>query len=259
MIAVNIVALIPARMGSSRFPGKPLAPILGVPMVGHIYHRTAMSPALSATWIATCDQEIADYAESIGARVVMTADTHQRCSDRCAEAMETLERESGERIDMVVMVQGDEPLVTPDMIDIAVRSLRDNPDAGVSCLMGDIEHETDFADPNEVKVVTDRRQRALYFSREPIPTRSRDGGAPWHKQVCIIPYRRDYLLRFNALEPTPLEIAESVDLNRCLEHGDPVQMAHTSGRMVSVDTPQDLERAVAALREDSLVARYRHG
>ncbi len=250
---MNIVAIVPARMGSSRFPGKPMAEILGVPMVGHVYLRTAMSKMVSETWVATCDQEIKDYIESIGGNAVMTADTHERCSDRTAEAMLKIEELTGKKIDMVVMVQGDEPLVTPGMVDSAIEALKSTPDAGVSCLMNNIEDEEDFMDPNEVKVVVNGNNRAIYFSREPIPSiRKGVTNGPRLKQVCIIPFTRDYLLKFNTMPPSQLEIIESIDLNRCLEHGHVVQMAFSPDPTVSVDTTDDLAycESVMASRDE---------
>jgi 3-deoxy-manno-octulosonate cytidylyltransferase (CMP-KDO synthetase) len=259
---MNIVAIVPARMGSSRFPGKPMAEILGLPMIAHVYLRTAMSKTLNETWVATCDQEIKDYIESIGGKAIMTADTHERCSDRTAEAMVKIEGITGKKIDVVVMVQGDEPLVTPGMIDSAVETLKNNKDAGVACLMNNIEDEEDFSDPNEVKVVVNGSNRAIYFSREPIPTMRKgmtDG--PKLKQVCIIPFTRDYLLQFNTMPPSQLEIIESIDLNRCLEYGHVVQMAFSPDPTVSVDTKDDLAycESVMASRDElhkTYVAEY---
>jgi 3-deoxy-manno-octulosonate cytidylyltransferase (CMP-KDO synthetase) len=254
---MNIVAIIPARMGSTRFPGKPMAPLLDMPMIGHVYVRTAMADSLSDCWVATCDEEIKDYIESVGGKAVMTADTHERCSERTGEAMLKIEEMTGQKIDMVVMVQGDEPLVTPEMIDASVDALKGAPEAGVACLMGQITSEEEFNDPNEIKVVVNKNNEALYMSREPIPTAKRGStDAPRLKQVCIIPYTRDYLMRFNALEPTALEVAESVDLNRCLEHGDIVKMAFSDQVMVSVDTPEDLQRAEAVMKDDPYIKRY---
>lgn len=253
----NIVALIPARMGSSRFPGKPMAIIEGIPMIGHVYFRTRMSKVLSDCWVATCDSEIKDYIESIGGKAIMTSDCHERCSDRCAEAMLAIEKMTGKKIDIVVMVQGDEPLVTPDMIDLATNALIKNSDCGVACLMGEIEDEESFDDPNEIKVVVDKKNRALYMSREPIPTRSRGATqGPWLKQICIIPYTRDYLIEFNATTPTSLEIAESIDLNRCIQNNHPVQMALTSSKVVSVDTQEDLLVAAELIKEDPFFQNY---
>lgn len=255
---MTAVAIIPARLGSSRFPGKPLAPILGMPMIGHVYLRTALSKVLDSTWVATCDKEIFDYVESIGGKAVMTAETHERAADRTAEAMLNIERSTGKRIDIAVMVQGDEPLVTPDMIDASIVALNEAPDADVACLMGRIEDLDGFKDPNEVKVVVDQKGYALYFSREPIPSPYRGGDVSKHmlKQVCIIPFRRDYLLKFLDLPQTALEIIESVDLNRCLEYGHKVKMALTERPTVSVDTEQDRADAEEAMRADALVKTY---
>lgn len=255
---MTAIAIIPARLGSSRFPGKPLTPILGMPMIGHVYHRTRMSKRLDGTWVATCDQEIFDYVESIGGKAVMTAETHERAADRTAEAMLKIEQSTGRKTEIVVMVQGDEPLVTPDMVDASIVALTEAPDADVACLMGRIEDLDGFRDPNEVKVVVDRNGYALYFSREPIPSPHRGADVSRHmlKQVCIIPFRRDYLLKFRDLPQTGLEIIESVDLNRCLEYGHRVKMAMTERVTVSVDTTQDRDDAEAALREDDLVSAY---
>jgi 3-deoxy-manno-octulosonate cytidylyltransferase (CMP-KDO synthetase) len=256
----RVVAIVPARMASTRFPGKPMAAIRGVPMIGHCYFRTALAKTVDETWVATCDREIFDYVRAVGGKAVMTADTHQRCSDRTAEAMLKIEAETGRRVDIAAMMQGDEPLILPEMVDAAVRLLLDRPEASIACLMGEIESDAELEDPNCVKVVTDLKGRALYFSREPIPTRRKGANAVLrHRQVPIIPFRRDYLLRFNTLTPTPLEIAESVDLMRCVEHGDPVLMAVTKTRTVSVDTPADLARAEEAMKSDPLFARYAAG
>ena len=168
---MNIIAIIPARMGSSRYPGKPLADIHGVPMVGHVTFRTAMCKSLTATYIATCDDVIMDYAASKKLNAVMTADTHTRCTDRTAEALLKIEKELGITADIVVMIQGDEPMILPEMIDAAVAPMLKDPAIQVVNLMADLGDETEFEDPNEVKVVTDLAGDALYFSREPIPSR----------------------------------------------------------------------------------------
>jgi len=120
---MKVIGVIPARMGSSRFPGKPLAKILGIPMIGHIYYRCKMAAALSDVYLATCDEEIKQYAESIGAKVVMTSDKHERASDRVAEAMTKIEKTTGQRVDIIVMIQGDEPMVMPEMVNLAVQPM----------------------------------------------------------------------------------------------------------------------------------------
>ncbi len=239
---MNILALIPARMGSSRFPGKPMAPILGKPMIGHVYERVSRSPMLALTAVATCDQEIFNYVESIGGHAVMTADTYERASDRCAEALLKLERANSTRYDIVVMVQGDEPMTHPDMITEAVQPMLNDETIQVVNLLGEIKDASEFEDRNCIKVVCDLQLNAMYFSREPIPTRSKVDIVPMGKQVCIIPFRRDYLLEYTRLAPTPLEVVESVDMMRILEYGMKVRMVPTKHKTQAVDTPDDLKR-----------------
>ena len=254
----EIIAIIPARMGSTRFPGKPLAEIHGIPMVGHVYLRTKMCSLLSETYVATCDNEIYDYIGSIGGKVVMTADTHERCSDRTAEAMLKVESETGRKVDVVVMVQGDEPMVTPEMIEQAVSPMLKDSSVQVVNLMARMRTTQEFEDPNEVKVVVDLNSRALYFSREPIPSRRKGVlDVPMLKQVCIIPFRRDYLLEFNSLPTTPLERIESVDMMRVIEHGGHVHMVMTEVETLSVDTPEDLERVLDLMQKDVFIKEYK--
>lgn len=252
-----VVAIIPSRMGSSRFPGKALAPILGLPMIGHCYFRTAMAKTLGDTWVATCDREILEYVRSIGGKAVMTKATHERGTDRVAEAMLALEAQTRRRIDIVLLMQGDEPMVVPRMIDDAVRLLLDDPTLPVASLVETIPTDAEFDDPNTVKVVLGLDGRALYFSREPVPTRKKgDRRAPRLRHIGIVTFRRDALLRFNALPPGPLETAEAIDMLRLVEHGDPVRMALTTARTWSVDTPDDLRRVEAAMAGDPLMASY---
>jgi 3-deoxy-manno-octulosonate cytidylyltransferase (CMP-KDO synthetase) len=254
----EIVAIIPARMGSTRFPGKPMAKIRGVPMVGHVYFRTKMCSLLRETYVATCDQEIYDYIISIDGKAIMTSDSHERCSDRTAEAMLKVESATGIKVDIVVMVQGDEPMVTPEMIEAAVNPMLKAPSIQVINLMAPMRTVEEFEDPNEVKVVVDMNNRALYFSREPIPSRRKGvQDVPMLKQICIIPFRRDYLLEFNSLSETPLERIESVDMMRVIEHGESVHMVMTDVETLSVDTPEDLERVVDLMKEDALINEYK--
>jgi 3-deoxy-manno-octulosonate cytidylyltransferase (CMP-KDO synthetase) len=245
---MKILALIPARMGSSRFPGKPMAPILGKPMIGHVYERVAKSSMLSMTAVATCDQEIFDYIESIGGTAVMTADTYERASDRCAEALLKLEKVNNTRYDIVVMVQGDEPMTHPDMIAEAVQPMLDDVTIQVTNLLGKIKDIAEFEDRNCIKVVCDLNGNAMYFSREAIPTRCKVENIPMGKQVCIIPFRRDYLIEYTKLAPTPLEIVESVDMMRILEHGMKVRMVPTLHDTQAVDTPADLQKVAGLMQ-----------
>lgn len=255
---MRCIAIIPARMASSRFPGKPLAPILGMPMLGHVFLRSRQSARVDGVYIATCDAEIMSYAASIGAPAIMTKNTHERCTDRTAEALLKIEEQTGERADIVVMIQGDEPMVTPEMIDAAVAAMEADPAVQVVNLMAPLATAEDHDDRNEPKVVCDLKGRALYFSREAIPSRWKLGtSVPAMKQVCIMPFRRDFLLAFNALEPTPLEVAESVDMMRVLEHGFDVQMVLSpTAATYSVDTPQDLAYVEELMRSDARVQGY---
>lgn len=239
-IIMNILALIPARMGSSRFPGKPMAKILGKPMIGHVYERVSKSPILHTTAVATCDKEIYDYIISIGGVAVMTANTYERASDRCAEALVKLELTYNIKYDIVVMVQGDEPMTRPEMIQEAVKPMLNNSEINVVNLLGEITNKNEFYDRNCIKVVCGLSGNALYFSREPIPSQNKNHQTPMKKQVCVIPFRRDYLIEYTKLAPTPLEIAESIDMMRILEHGGNVRMVPTEYNTYAVDTHEDL-------------------
>ena len=253
---MKAVAIIPARMGSSRFPGKPMANILGMPMVGHCYFRTRMCAELKGTYVATCDREIFDYVQAIGGQAVMTSDKHDRASDRAAEAMLKIEKKTGESIDIVVMVQGDEPMITPEMITESLKPF-ELADVNVVNLMAPIYKDTEFNDPNEVKVVVNKQNEAMYFSREPIPSKRKgETDGPMLKQVCIIPFRRDYLIKFNQMEETTLECIESVDMLRVLENGDTVQMVMTEKETYSVDTEEELNNVALKMKSDDLLARY---
>ena len=249
----NIISIIPARMGSSRFSGKPMADILGMPMIEHVYKRVKMSKILNEVYVATCDQEIYDYIESIEGKSVMTSDCHERCSDRCAEAMLKIEKVENIKVDIMVMVQGDEPLTFPEMIDEAVKPMLNDENIEITNLVADLNTVEEFEDPNRVKVVMDKQNNALYFSREPIPSRKKGIlDVPMKKQVCVIPFTRDFLLKYNEMEPTPLEIIESVDMMRILENGMKVKMIDTEYETKAVDTKEDLDRVVEMMRKDEL-------
>jgi 3-deoxy-manno-octulosonate cytidylyltransferase (CMP-KDO synthetase) len=254
---MNVIGIIPARMGSSRFPGKPLAKILGIPMIGHIYYRCKMASALKEVYLATCDEEIRQYGESIGAGVVMTSDKHERASDRVTEAMTKVEKASGRKTDIVVMIQGDEPMVMPEMINQAVRPMLKDKKILVANLLAPIRTKEEFLDPNCVKVAVDNNGDALYFSREPIPSGKKwEREIPMFKQVCVIPFRRDFLLKFNSLTPTRLEKVESIDMLRVLEHGYKVKMVPTDYETYAVDTPEDLRAVEKRMQNDPLVGKY---
>ena len=186
----------------------------------------------------------------------MTSEKHERASDRTAEAMLKIEQETSETIDIVVMVQGDEPMITPGMITESLEPFG-LPDVNVVNLMAPILNDSEFNDPNEVKVVIDKRNQAMYFSREPIPSKRKgvvDG--PMLKQVCVIPFRRDYLIKFNQMEETTLECVESVDMLRVIENGDMVQMVMTDEETYSVDTQKELDAVALKMKGNKLLAAY---
>ena len=254
---MKAIAVIPARMASSRFPGKPMALIHGMPMIGHCFFRVSMCKEIDATYVATCDQEIFDYVKSIGGEAIMTSSAHERACDRASEAMLKIEESTGQKVDILVMVQGDEPMDTPEMIRDALAPIRKDQTINVVNLMGEIETVEEFEDPNTVKVVVDSKDNAIYFSREPIPSRKKGTvQVPMRKQICIIPFRRDYLLKFNNMPETPLERIESVDMMRVIESGDRVKMVLTKEESYGVDTPEDLARVEKRMADDFLMAKY---
>ena len=240
----RLVAVIPARMGSSRFPGKPLAPLLGRPMIEHVLRRTKMCTRLSEVYVATCDEEISNVVEEFGGRVIMTSPTHERATDRVAEAAEVV------HAGIVVMIQGDEPMITPAMIDAAVTPMLS--DRSIECvnLVRRITNQHDYLDPNTIKVVMNVNHDALYFSRAPIPALefTQANALPVFKQVCVIPFRTEFLREFARLPPTALERVESIDMLRILEHGRSVRLVETTVETHAVDTPDDL-RLVETLME----------
>ncbi len=254
---MNVVGIIPARMAASRFPDKPMAPILGMPMIGHVYLRSRFCKGLADVWVATCDEVILNYIHSIGGKAVMTADTHQRASDRAAEALLKIEESTGRRVDYAAMIQGDEPMLAPDMLDDLIRPVLENPQIRVTNLINRIEDDEEFNNSNVVKVVRDREGFALYFSREPIPSKRKfSGELPRWKQLGIILFSREALLDYIALTPTPLEIVESVDMNRFLEHGIRIKMVETTFKSSGVDVPADVPYVEKQLRQDKLLHQY---
>lgn len=246
---MEVLALIPARMGSSRFPGKPMAALNGKPMIQHVYENVAQSNSLKMTAVATCDQVIADHIRSIGGLAVMTSELHQRASDRCAEALDYIEKEHGQRFDVIVMVQGDEPMITSKMIDEALEPFKQGENVRVVNLMAAIQSEEEFRDQNCIKVVVDQNEYALYMTRLPIPSGQNVGANLRYKQVCVIPFLRSALTQYLEMEPTPLEIAESIDMLRLLENGQPVKMVLTENQTHAVDTIEDLDHVARLMKQ----------
>jgi 3-deoxy-manno-octulosonate cytidylyltransferase (CMP-KDO synthetase) len=239
---MTAVGVIPARFAASRFPGKALAPVAGRPMIQRVWEGARRAKTLRALIVATDDERIARACRGFGADVVLTRPDHATGTDRLGEVAAALDD------DIVVNVQGDEPLIEGFVIDAAVEALREDPDVPMATLV----HPADPAgldDPNRVKVVLDRRGRALYFSRSRIPYARRGAPEPptW-QHVGLYAYRRSFLLDFVRLEPTPAERAEGLEQLRALEHGFPIRCAVVEGwRSVPVDVPEDVACVEAAL------------
>jgi 3-deoxy-manno-octulosonate cytidylyltransferase (CMP-KDO synthetase) len=239
MTRPRIVGIIPARYASSRFPGKALAELAGKPMVRHVVERSAQARLLDEVLVATDDQRIADAVRGFGGHVRMTSPAHPSGTDRIAEVVRDLP------CDLVVNIQGDEPLIEPSVIDAAVAPLAE--DAGIE--MGTLARPMgleEAADPSRVKVVVDRRGFALYFSRSRIPyireAAPPPAERPYLLHLGLYVYRRDTLLRLAALAPTPLEGQERLEQLRALEHGIRIRVVITEHQSFGVDTPADLER-----------------
>ena len=242
----KILGVIPARFASSRFPGKVLAQISSKSMLQRVYERASLARYLTATIIATDDERVYEVARSFGARVVMTRGDHVSGTDRVAEAA------SAENAELVVNIQGDEPLIEPAAIDAAILPLAHDPAIVMGTLKKAIEDPREVTDPNVVKVVTDRNGDAIYFSRCPIPYERDQAGPGTHfKHIGLYVYRRDFLLGYSALPVGPLEQAERLEQLRAIENGYRIRVVETEFESLGVDTPEDLER-VCKLFEASM-------
>ncbi len=215
----------------------------GKPMIQHVYERASESERLSDLLVATDDERIFAAVESFGGKVLMTSSSHPSGADRVAEAAQSREAE------IVVNIQGDEPFISPKAIDQLIRPFKHSPGIDMSTLSRRIEDEAALHDPNVVKVVTDRHGDALYFSRSLIPHPRRGERAQAFEHIGLYAYRREFLLRFAALQPTPLEQTEGLEQLRALEHSARIRVVRTSDHAgVSVDTPEDLAIAEKLLR-----------
>jgi 3-deoxy-manno-octulosonate cytidylyltransferase (CMP-KDO synthetase) len=271
---IRAVAIIPARYASTRFPGKLLADLAGKPLVEHVYRRTAACRALSDIMVAADDERVAAAVRSFGGRVRMTSPAHQTGTDRLAEVARTLD------CDLIVNVQGDEPLIDAAMIEQALRPFAADSSLVMSTLRCRFNDPSEASDPHVVKVVVDQQGYALYFSRAAIPylRPSTGSGRPelvegrgsgprrsspdaaasegWspvdlYKHIGLYVYRRDFLLTLARLEPTPLERAEALEQLRALEHGYRIMAVETAYESIGVDTPEDLERVRRLLTADA--------
>jgi 3-deoxy-manno-octulosonate cytidylyltransferase (CMP-KDO synthetase) len=252
---MRIVIGIPSRMGSTRFPGKPLKKILNKSMIEHCYERCSYSKLSNELFVTTPDIEIKEIIESCGGNVIMTSNEIERPGLRVAAAAESLKLEDE---DIVIVVQGDEPLIHPNMIDQAIEPLLNDSSIMVSNLCAEASYE-DLNDPGEIKVVCDINMNALFMSRSPIPSsHHQEQKTLWWKQVCIMPFRWGFMKVFNhTLKATPLELQESVEMNRAIEHGYNVRMIPTSFKTKSVDTDEDRIIAEKMMENDDIYKLYK--
>jgi len=246
-----IVAIIPARYGSTRLPGKPLADIGGKPMIQHVYESTAKARILDRVIVATDDERIVQAVRSFGGVAMMTSPKHASGTDRLAEVARRI------KADLLVNVQGDLPFIHARTIASAVRPMRVNQAIPMATVCAPIYDELEWRNPNIVKVVKNRAHFALNFSRAPIPyarnrsidlrgakLRLRSRRRLWgYRHLGLYVYRRDFLLKFARLRPTPVERIESLEQLRALENGYPIYVAEVDERSVEVDTPEDLKKA----------------
>ncbi len=240
MSAGLIIGAIPARYASERLPGKPLRTLAGRPLIEHVVRRCQQAPGLARVVVLTDDERVAETVRGFGGECEMTPADCASGTDRIAHAARRWDAAA------IVNIQGDEPLIDPDAVEAVAQHLASHPAEEMVTLAAPISDD-DFADPNVVKVVRDRRGYALYFSRAAIPYPRRAGAAERLAHVGIYGYRRDVLMGLAALEPTPLERSESLEQLRALEHGIAIRVLEVASSEPGVDTPEDLARAEALL------------
>jgi 3-deoxy-manno-octulosonate cytidylyltransferase (CMP-KDO synthetase) len=244
--SIQFAGIIPARYASSRFPGKPLAIIGSKPMIRLVYEQAVKS--LDVVCVATDDRRIYDAVTGFGGKVVMTSPDHLSGTDRCAEAAELLNREIDRKADVIINIQGDEPFIRPEQIEL-LKSCFEDKDADIATLIRKVNSGEDIFNPNQPKVIVDARGFALYFSRAAIPYIRGAEMKEWssrhvfYKHIGIYAYRSATLKELTRLDASSLEKAESLEQNRWLENGFRIKTAVTQWENIGIDTPEDLEIA----------------
>ena len=247
MMSRKVIAVIPARMASSRFPGKPLAAILDLPMIEHVRRRVALSKVVHGVYVATCDTAIKDIVEQKGGQALMTADTHSRCTDRVAEAIKGITLKDD---DIVAVISGDEPLFPPELLDVLVAPMLKDPKIVCANIVSSITDQKDMDDKDIVKAVMDVKGRIMCFSRSPLPYQRVKSDCPLYRQTGLAAFTKGFLMTFADLGPTPLETAESVDFMRILEHGHPIQGIVYDRKTIGVDQKEHIALVEDQLRQD---------
>jgi len=242
---MNVICIIPARYESSRFPGKPLADLCGKPMIQHVYERVLQARTVSFAAVATDDERIVSAVQRFGGRAIMTSATHKSGTDRIAEAATQINLAD---TDIIVNIQGDQPLFEPTQIDEVAKPLLNDPALPMSTLIYKIVREEEITHPHAVKVVFDHDHFAIYFSRATIPfVRDRGHEVSYYKHHGIYAYRREFLETFTRLPEGVLEKLEALEQLRALEHGYRIKVVETRCDSVEVDTPKELERVKSLL------------
>ena len=242
---MKILGVIPARYASSRFPGKPLAKISGKPMIQWVYERT--SQVFSDVYVATDDVRIEQAVKAFGGRVVMTSTEHQSGTDRIAEALNTVEKETNTKFDIVINIQGDEPFIQPEQLK-KVASCFAEPSVQIATLVKQFSSSEDIFNPNSPKVILNAKDEAIYFSRSAIPFIRGKEKSEWqnsnvfYKHIGLYAYRSTVLTEITKLAQSPLELAESLEQLRWIENGYKIKVEKTDMETLAVDTPEDLER-----------------
>lgn len=247
------VCVIPARMASTRFPGKPLKELMGLSTIGHIYKRCSLFKEFDEVVVATCDQEIKAEVERLGGKAVMTKDTHERCTDRVEEAIEKLDTPLSED-DLVVMVQGDEILVEPSMFEDLFKAYKEY-DVPVLNVVSTLKDEAEFTNMNCVKCVFDLKGRALYMTRSDVPSH-RIPHDRSYQQMGLIAFKKGFLNQYSRMEQTPLEKIESIDMLRVMENGYTIQCIPFDKETIAIDNEEDFNRALKVLESDPLTKTY---
>lgn len=254
---MKILAIIPARMASSRFPGKPMVKIHGIPMIGHCYLRSLLSNKLDDCYVATPDKEIDNYIKSLNGNSILTSHKHKMCNDRVIEAVEKIEKIKKIKYDIIVNIQGDLPMVFPDMIDNLVRPLIINTNIRSSTMADEVKNLKDFIDPNRVKVLFDLNSNAILLTREPIPSRFKyNKNYKKYKHVAIRAYKRDVFIKLKKLKMTPHENIEGIDDLRLIENDIKIKIVLTKRITETVDTKRDLAKVIKMMKKDKLINKY---
>jgi len=238
-------------MASSRFPGKPLVDLLGFSMIEHVWKRSKLCNQIDEVYIATCDTEIKNKAENFGAKVIMTDSCHEMCMDRVVEAAQNLIS------DIVVIIQGDEPLITPELLSTAINSLINNKSFVASTLAQKIIEPSEINDPNRVKMVWNKNKEVLYISREAIPSSKKaNKKIDYYKMVCVYAMNYDFLMKYNSLDLSNLENVESIDMLRIVENGYSLGLEVVDANIMNIDIPGDVESVINLLKKDKIFKRY---